>query len=462
MLNSLGYFPNVFFLVLAGAGLAVPVLLWNIKVAPRWNLIDRPKARGLTDEHVPIVGFGLSVLTLSILGAATYWYSMSPWFFITAAVMGLLGHFDDRNPLPPLDKFFFQVLSALTVLFLDPVIYSSLTSQFGGWGGFWGAFFILGLVNAINFIDGIDGLAGIIIMVGAVGFLGLSVWTPELEPRVIVAATIAGMMIPFLHVNIVRRRGFLGNMGSYFFSYVLAVLHLTLPTENPGVVSRLSVSALCFLIPIADTCTVVSLRMLTGRSPFLADKSHLHHRMLQTSLKLRYVLLTFAAIEVVGLVSALAIHWNMGARSSTLVPAIVCAGFVLITALLILVIERSSRSRLAAYFERLDTGQSVFFLRYLLGDTQGAPLSLVRKRRVEARVGAELRVTDFCYIDDNEYFTVTVKTLAEPLRSIAGRVEKILQNEQVVIRQGPELGEYGMRPHEEVRHLSLTPKEARK
>ena len=69
--------------------------------------------------------------------------------------------------------------------------------------------------------------------------------------------------MPFLIFNVFYRKGFLGNVGSYFFSYVLAVIHLSLPINAAGPVSRLSLSGLCFLIPVADAIMVLLARALT-------------------------------------------------------------------------------------------------------------------------------------------------------------------------------------------------------
>ena len=415
-----------------GAGLAFPLLLLNIKLAPRLGTIDWPKARGVTDEQIPIIGSSLVLFSFGIFAALSFFYSLSPWFIITASIIGIMGFVDDRKPLSAVDKIFFQMACAIAVIFLEPSIYNAIVVKYGAAGAFWGIIFILGLVNAINFIDGIDGLAAVVITIGSLGYLFLCGKNYQQPGLRIYAALLTGMMLPFFYLNVRNRRGFLGNVGSYFFAYVLAMMHLSLPIDSIGPVPRLSISGLCFLIPIADAATVVSLRLLTYRSPFQADKGHLHHRLIQTSIPLKYILLTFGAIEL----SAVGVAYLLvepGVSHSAL-PTLICLSHLIITSVLILLVERASRRRVQAYFQRLDTGMRIYFLKYEIRKQDGSPISLRTLRRLDAKVGAEIRITDLCVAEKPCYLYVTLRSPVEPVRGISSRLDTIFQNEKVQVK----------------------------
>jgi len=443
MLPVPGYLTDFLIYATAGAAVSLPLLLANTWLAPRLGLMDWPKARGLTEQQVPIIGYALVLVAVGFMAALTTQYPLSPWIFTTTALMGLMGHIDDRKPLPPLDKFFFQIICALAVVFLDPGVYAAITEPFGLWGALWGVFFLLGLVNCVNFIDGIDGLAGIVLIVGAVGYIGLSGGLQQ--PFASMSASLAGALCVFLYFNIVRRRGFLGNIGSYALSFLLGTMHLSVPLETSGVVSKLSLSGLCFAIPIADGLTVILSRVLTSRSPFHPDRGHLHHRLLQTNVKLRWVLSCFGALAVASMGLGLVISRLAQARSSEL-PALVCAAHVGLVASLVVFLDRASRRRVLSYFERIDAGLSVHYVRYVLSAANGSPLTLAKRNRIEALASAEIRVSDFCYVDEAGRFCITLRTLSEPLENITARMEALLREDGIRIVRGPDLGHYSSTP----------------
>lgn len=412
-----------------GSAVAIPILLLNIRFAHRFGWIDWPKARGVAEEQIPIVGHSLVFLSLICMAIVAQLESLSPWFLVTASVMAIMGYRDDRKPLPALDKMFWQVVCVVTVVLFDPLLHQSLYSKFGTPGIFWGIFFILGLVNAINFIDGIDGLAGMVILVGSAGFLILSRGQVDLRVYGIFAAILCGMIIPFLYLNIVKRKGFLGNVGSYFFSYTLAVMHLSLSIEGPSPLPRIALSALCFLIPLADATSVLISRALTFRSPLQADKGHLHHRLVQSSIPLRYILLNFLIIEVSALSLAAVIYFTPAVRSSW-VPLVLCAVLVSLAAILIMFADKVSKKRLQAYFQRLDAGGTVYFVRYEVRERKGRGNPSIQKmKRLEAKINAEIRVTDMCYFDEPNRVCVVLTTVLEPLRSVVARLESVFHQE---------------------------------
>lgn len=427
--------------VAVGAVIVLPLILLNIKYASRLGLIDWPKARGIAEDQIPLIGHSMVLFSIAAMLVLNHLYQLSPWFITTAVFVGVMGHLDDRKPLGALDKMGFQVFCALAVVFLDPQLRAAVGDTYGTWGSLCAAFFIVALMNAVNFIDGIDGLASIVLFVGSLGFLLFNPGHKNLYPQMVLASLFVGVLIPFFYFNVKVRRGFLGNVGSYFFSYCLAIMHLSIPMPAAGPISRLSLTGLCFLVPIADSLMVISSRLSSFRSPFQADKGHLHHRLIQTSIPLAWILINFAGIETSALIVAVMVSRVTGASVGVL-PIFLAFSHIGITAVLILLVEKASRRRLQAYFQRLDTGAPIYFLKYQFTNQDGSPISRITLRRLEARVSAEIRVTDLCYAEKPNTLFVTLKTMAEPLRGISGRLEGIFQSEKVISSLVVDEGEF--------------------
>lgn len=421
------------------AAITYPLLLLNIRWAPRLGLVDWPKARGMTQEQIPIIGYGMVLLALIVTSAACWLYGLSPWLALTGAVMAMMGHLDDRKPLPALEKLFWQALSVLVIVFFDPNVHAAMGEKYGIWGMLLAVFFIVTLINAINFIDGIDGLAGCVLAIGYGGAILFSHNLPSFSQYVFISSAILGMLIPFLYLNIVKRKGFLGNVGSYFFGYVVAVIHLSVPINSYDPFARISLNALCFLVPIADVVTVVTSRLFSVRSPFQGDRGHLHHRLVQTSLPLRFVLLNFALIGVGGLIIAGIINTRPSFVHSR-IAAIICFTYVAVISLLIGMIEKASKRRIQNYFLRLDSGEPVHFLRFRLKFSSDRVVTPIVLRRLEARIAAEIRVTDVCFAQAPDELYVILYALSEPIRNILGRLEPVFHREgmeaTVVLDQG--------------------------
>src|SRR5262245_16629979 len=114
----IGYLKDPLALIAGGAALAVPLILLNVRVAPRLGLIDWPKTRGVTETQIPIVGHSLVLLTVAVLAYFVQDHLISPWFLVTSLILATMGHLDDRRPLPPLDKFLFQLACAAVAVYL--------------------------------------------------------------------------------------------------------------------------------------------------------------------------------------------------------------------------------------------------------------------------------------------------------------------------------------------------------
>lgn len=432
---------HIAFYMALGLSLALPLLLLNIKLAPRLGWVDWPKARGLSEDHVPIVGLSLVTGCFIYLGLLALHGKVSGFVLASSALIALMGYLDDRYSRPALDKILVQIFCVVCVVLFDPTLQKTISQIYGPWGTFGAIFFILGLMNSINFIDGIDGLAGSVLFFGALGLYLFSGNPQGFNTIGVFGGLLMGMLVPFLYFNVAQRKGFLGNIGSYTLSYLLALQHLSVPIEGGNIITRLAIPGLCFLVPIADAAMVLTYRLFTRRSPFQADKGHLHHRLMQSALPLRYILLVLGTIEGLGVLIAYLLKTQGGSQSAWIAPS-VCFTQVITVATLIVLIEKTSKKRLEGHFSHLDQGKSIYYLRYQIAGWDNLELPSYMMKRLEARINAEIRVTDLCFIQEPNTLFVVLRNISEPFKGFSARLERIFEQERVKHSVTIEHGEF--------------------
>ena len=140
---------------------------------------------------------------------------------------------------------------------------------------------IVGMVNSINFIDGLDGLSTGIALIAAVTLGTISLGIAPIEPLIaLLCFILAGALAGFLRWNFHPASIFSGTSGVMVVGYSLAILSIL----GAG---KVAVAALVLGVPIMDTFWIVVRRMASKRSPFAADRSHIHHRLLDLGLSHR-------------------------------------------------------------------------------------------------------------------------------------------------------------------------------
>ena len=140
---------------------------------------------------------------------------------------------------------------------------------------------IVGITNAFNLIDGIDGLAGGLGFMSLVT-LGMFLTISKDLNNAMIAFALAGALLGFLYFNFNPARIFMGDTGSLVLGFIIAVLCVQLMKVNAllavPVVPNIYVFTLgIVMIPVFDTLRVFGIRIWKGRSPFSADKTHIHH-----------------------------------------------------------------------------------------------------------------------------------------------------------------------------------------
>lgn len=267
-----------------------------IRVAELKNLIDAPDGhRKLRGKVVPTLGgvgiFAAFIISYSVWGQVTSMQAF-PFFIAALFILFLMGVRDDIVELTPFKKLFVQVVAILILVYGGGVVLTGFGGVFGlhevSWiGGSLASFVImLAVINAYNLIDGIDGLAGGVgVIVSSI--LGIWFWGAGFLSLTILSFTLSGALIGFLSYNMFPAKIFMGDTGAMSIGMILGYLSLEFLILNHSLAGQgwhisngevLAVSIL--IIPIVDTIRVIVLRLKNGVSPFMGDRSHIHHKML--------------------------------------------------------------------------------------------------------------------------------------------------------------------------------------
>ena len=221
--------------------------------------------------------------------------------FLAGTFIMLLGALDDRFDLDSLTKFAGQALAAgillvhgVQILWLPINGILTLPSNIGA---VLTVVFVMLVINAVNFVDGLDGLASGIVAVCAIAFFAFSYvlavtngFSRAGAPS-LVMAVVVGLCIGFFPHNYHPAKIFMGDSGAMFLGLLLSASAITLTGQIDvnAIAGQNSRSTLVPLIlpftvlaiPLLDLGMAIVRRLRAGRSPFAADREHLHHRLLR-------------------------------------------------------------------------------------------------------------------------------------------------------------------------------------
>lgn len=247
----------------------------------------------------------LTFLFLVLLSYYPYG-SLVSGLLLGGTLMFLLGLIDDVYNLDAKFKLLIQVLVATMVYclgvkfdtILNPMHPLSQVIHLSVWLSYpLTLLWVVGISNAVNFIDGVDGLAGSVITVNAITLAIIALaMTPPNPISALIAFILAGSMMAFLTFNFNPAKIFMGDSGALFSGFMLATISIT------GVMKSATLAILLpFLVlavPIIDITYSSLRRIFKGKSPFVADAEHIHHKLLKAgfSQKLTVVIITAVAI----------------------------------------------------------------------------------------------------------------------------------------------------------------------
>lgn len=276
--------------------IAIPSI---VKVSIARSLMALPNGRTSHINPTPNLGgvaIFAGVIISSILFTGITTAHELQYIIAAMIIIFFVGLKDDIYPMVAYKKFLGQSVAILFILIPGDFHLTSLHGLFGidelSYGLSLVITFILALVliNSFNLIDGIDGLASGIGILTSI-FFGIVFLKDNHLAYAVMTFILSSSLLAFFYFNVFSKKNkiFLGDTGAMLIGLLLAIFAIRfLNFENCSLLSNESQSALAILlsvliVPVFDTTRVFILRILRGKSPFEADRTHIHHRLLDLS-----------------------------------------------------------------------------------------------------------------------------------------------------------------------------------
>ena len=272
-----------------------------IKFAKKVGLMDIPNERSVHKNSIPRgAGIVFVIAVFIVLFLFDFEYLKTYYYiYLAITIVFIAGIWDDFKNISPKIKFIFIFLSSLLLYVNDVAIYS-LGTYVGyevilpGWFVFPFTFFaIAGYTNALNLMDGLDGLAALISIVICITFFAIGFEHND-ELLMTLSSFFIVTLLAFLLFNWNPAKVFMGDSGSLSLGMVIAILAIQ-ATQYITPASVLFIVAL----PILDTFIVMIRRIQRHKSPFHADKNHMHHFLFNVKGDIRYTVLILAMMQMV-------------------------------------------------------------------------------------------------------------------------------------------------------------------
>ncbi len=328
-----------------GVAFLVALILTPVvkNLAVKMGAIDDPKkdedpGRRMHSHPIPRMG-GLAIF-LGFLLSALVFVPLAPpiqRMLLGSVIIVVLGIFDDIYALGAKFKLIVQIVAALVVVLgkdgiaievlSNPNIFSPNPYWELGWLSvpvtvLW----IVGMTNAVNLIDGLDGLACGVSSISSLTLLVIALILEEPTVAVLVAA-LAGGCIGFLPYNLNPAKIFMGDTGATFLGYVLAWVSIQGLFKMYTLISFV-VPFLLFGLPIFDTCFAFVRRIAHGQSPMHADRSHVHHRLIDMGFSQKQAVAVLYVITAILGLSAVVLTTSGAMKAMLLLFALFAAGAV--------------------------------------------------------------------------------------------------------------------------------------
>ena len=285
--------------------------------AAKLFLEDVPRGRKQHKAPTPVIG-GIGVVAgfYAVMAFFGYIPLEQPAFWVASLFLFLVGVLDDMHEFSSKIKFVAQGIAAMLMILWGHNKLDSLGNLFGTGEIMLNdfsipvtIFFVVGVINAFNLIDGVDGLCGSLSIVTTLSFAAASMLTGRNSDAVvllILSAAIAGFLS--LNLRLPTRPAaviFLGDAGALFVGFVIAWYSIKLAGEQNRIMNPVVVVWL-LAVPLFDTVAVMVRRMKSGHSPFMADRSHIHHVLLDLKIPDHNVVLILFLVATVFALTGLA------------------------------------------------------------------------------------------------------------------------------------------------------------
>jgi UDP-GlcNAc:undecaprenyl-phosphate/decaprenyl-phosphate GlcNAc-1-phosphate transferase len=269
-------------LVFAGSAmLSLALTPLALKLAMRQKVLDRPQGYKAPRSPVPYLGglaimgaFSAAVLVAAIVSPPVGTVDELLPILVMAIALSFMGLMDDLRSLTPHVRLIAEIGAALVVwrtgIGVQLFAYEPLNVIFT-------VLWVVGITNAFNLLDNMDGLSAGVAAIGAGWFFAIAAANGQFLVAAL-AAALAGCALGFLRHNFHPARIYMGDAGSLFLGFMLAVLGIKLRFSGPTSVTFL-VPILVLAMAILDTSLVTVCRLRAGRSPFQGGRDHVSHRL---------------------------------------------------------------------------------------------------------------------------------------------------------------------------------------
>ena len=230
-----------------------------------------------------------------------------------ASIIVVLGVVDDMSPLRAYFKFCVQIFAALVAVFHGVVIQTLSNPNVFAESPYWDlgwlsipitVLWIVGITNAVNLIDGLDGLACGVSTISAISMLVIALLVSESDVALVMAALV-GACLGFMPYNKNPAKMFMGDTGATFLGFILSTMSIQGLFKFYAVIS-FAVPFLILGLPIFDTAFAMIRRMAHGQSPMHADRSHIHHRLIDMGFSQKQaVAISYMLAAILGLAAVL-------------------------------------------------------------------------------------------------------------------------------------------------------------
>ena len=297
--------------------LLVYVIIPNIhRIIKVRNLNDQPNNR--SSHFCP---------TPTMAGVAFYFTIMISLFFIkhfdienignnliaAITIVFIIGLKDDLVVTSPRDKLTMETIAIIFLLLSNSMHVKTLNGFLGIYElpellEYCGIIFILlTIINAFNFIDGIDGLASTIAIV-IFSVFSLIFYASDLHFYFLISLSVIGMLLAYLYYNFsTTQKIFMGDTGSLLIGFFIGFCTLKFLSMDTSLLSNFTFKAenklvivfAVLFMPLFDMFRVIGLRMMEGKSPFKADRNHIHHILIDSGLSHFKVAMTLGFLNYV-------------------------------------------------------------------------------------------------------------------------------------------------------------------
>lgn len=290
---SLTVFTATFFIT-------VVLIFFLMRYAEKLGMMDIPNERSIHKKPMPR---GAGIAFVSAVFIVTLFFNFTHfieyyYIYLAIFVVFVAGVLDDKIGVSPLLKFAF-IFVATCILYLNDFHVASLGSYLGYEITLpvvlmlpFTFFAIAGFTNAFNLLDGLDGLAGGVSMVMLGAFLAIGILHNDMLIITLSSLFIVGVFT-FLLFNWHPAKVFMGDSGSLTLGFVISILSIQS-------LAYLTPAAVLFIIalPILDTFIVMTRRIQRGRSPFKADRNHMHHFLYKVKMDVKFTVILIVYVQI--------------------------------------------------------------------------------------------------------------------------------------------------------------------